>query len=277
MNVNSWGKTLLTATLCVSLVACSSAPSSGDEHGENVAHSESAAEGHKIHWSYTGATGAEHWGSLDTLFHACAEGKEQSPIDLEQAKIELNSEADIEVKYQSSLFTIKNNGHTIQADATTQENFLVLDGKEYTLAQFHFHAPSEHEIDGELSEMEVHFVHTNSDNELAVLGILMKKGSENEYLNELWSILPEKETETNIELEEPLALESLLPENKRAFHYNGSLTTPPCSEGVKWTVLAEAIEVSQEQIDAFTAIFPDNHRPVQPWNDRDVFEVLFKK
>ncbi|WP_181438872.1 carbonic anhydrase [Paenibacillus sambharensis] len=274
-----WGKTLLAALLAVSLTACSSTAqqSSGGTPEAAPAPSAPAAghEAHAVHWSYEGETGPEHWAELGTENGACSSGLEQSPINLDEAKASADAGAAeaIEINYQPSQFTIKNNGHTIQADAVTEDNTITLDGKEYTLAQFHFHVPSEHQMEGKNLDMELHFVHKDADGKLAVVGVLMKAGAANEALSELWSKLPAEETKENIALEKTIDLPALLPQDQDVFRYDGSLTTPPCSEGVEWTVMQEPIEVSQEQIDAFAAIFPDNHRPVQPWNDRDVFSV----
>ncbi|SDZ08431.1 carbonic anhydrase [Evansella caseinilytica] len=268
------GKLFFAAVLCVALTACSSTPSTINPEGTNDANANSKDEEQEIHWSYSGDTGPENWSTLDTSFEICAEGKEQSPINLEKAKTSAAAEANINIDYQPGAFTVKNNGHTIQAEALTDDNTIEIDGDEYQLVQFHFHVPSEHQLEGKHLDMELHFVHKNADGQLAVLGVLMKAGEENDALAELWAQMPKEETQAAVELTDPVDLTSLLPQNKAGFHYNGSLTTPPCSEGVKWVVLAEPITVSQEQIDVFAAIFPDNHRPVQPWNDRDIYEAI---
>lgn len=265
---------IMMCMFLVTITACSSSPSPTVNDDKNAAQVKTEKEEHEVHWSYSGDTGPENWASLDSSFKACGRGVEQSPINLENAKANATSEADIQINYQPSSFTIKNNGHTVQADANTDENSIVIEGKEYKLVQFHFHVPSEHQMEGKNLDMELHLVHKSEDDQLAVLGVLMKAGKENKILAELWSKLPKEESEENILLEEEINLSSLLPQDKTAYHYNGSLTTPPCSEGVKWTVFAEPISVSQEQIDLFATVFPDNHRPVQPWNDRDVYEVL---
>jgi carbonic anhydrase len=269
-----WIRFIMMGIFLVTITACSSSPSTIDHDDKNVAQAETKKEEQEIHWSYSGDTGSEYWSALNPSYKACGRGTEQSPINLEDVKANTSSEADIQINYQPSSFTAKNNGHTVQADANTDENSIVIDGKEYKLVQFHFHVPSEHQMDGKNLDMELHLVHKSEDDQLAVLGVLMKAGKENKTLAELWSKLPKEESEENIQLEEEINLSALLPQDKTAYHYNGSLTTPPCSEGVKWTVFAEPISVSQEQIDLFASVFPDNHRPVQPWNDRDAYEVL---
>lgn len=159
-----------------------------------------------------------------------------------------------------------------QATPTTMDNFLVVDNKEYKLAQFHFHTPSEHQFNGQNFVMEIHLVHTDDSNQLAVLGVMIKEGTENPYLEQAWNVLPLHEDTEDVQLTETIDLMSLLPKEKDSFHYKGSLTTPPCSEDVRWIILEEPIEMSKEQIDKFHNIFPDNHRPVQPLNERKVIE-----
>ena len=154
---------------------------------------------------------------------------------------------------------------------------IVVDNKEYKLVQFHFHTPSEHQFNGKNFAMELHFVHKDENNQLAGLGLMIKEGTENTYLKKAWNVLPTEKTIENVKLAEPIDLMSLLPKNKNSFRYNGSLTTPPCSEAVKWVVLKEPIEMSKEQIDKFRKIFPDNHRPVQPLNEREVYRSTLKQ
>ena len=119
---------------------------------------------------------------------------------------------------------------------------------------------------------QLHFVNQNTNNQFAVLGLLIKEGASNSYLEKTWNIIPPEEITEAVILTEPIDLMSLLPKDTDSFQYNGSLTTPPCSEAVKWIVLEEPIEMSKEQIDKFRNIFPDNHRPIQSLNDREVKE-----
>ncbi|MBD8498055.1 carbonic anhydrase [Paenibacillus arenosi] len=225
------------------------------------------------HWSYKGSTGPEHWGDLSEAYQICEVGKQQSPIniDTEETTDPANDEG-FSVKYKPALFTIANNGHTIQANATSTDNTLFIDGKAYYLLQFHFHTPSEHTINGKASPLEVHFVHKSADGQLAVLGILIKEGKASTVLSEMWSTLPKKETKTDIKLAKTITINQLLPSDKDSFRYAGSLTTPSCSEGIKWTVLAEPITMSSNQLKAFQAIFPNNSRPVQPVHDRIIHQ-----
>ena len=261
----------------LSLVACSSPSPDGaknDAAKNEVAKEENKSdEAHTAHWSYEGKTGPEHWGEIDPNYATCANGKEQSPINIETSKvIEDDKIEDPVINYKPTVFSLSNNGHTIQANPSTSDNSLVFGNEEYKLAQFHFHAPSEHQFNGQYFDMEVHFVHKNANNQYAVLGLMIKEGVSNPYLEKAWNVIPTEKTTEDVKLAEPIDLMNLLPADKDSFQYNGSLTTPPCSEAVKWAVLENPIEMSKEQIDKFRKIFHNNYRPVQPLNGREVEE-----
>ena len=263
--------------LVLSLVACSSTspdvPKNDAAKNEVAKEEKKSNEVHTAQWSYEGETGPEHWGEIDPNYATCANGKEQSPINIETSKvIEDDKIEDPVINYKPTVFTLSNNGHTIQANPSTPDNSLVFGNEEYKLAQFHFHAPSEHQFNGQYFDMEVHFVHKNANNQYAVLGLMIKEGVSNPYLEKAWNVIPSEKTKEDVKLTEPIDLMNLLPADKDSFQYNGSLTTPPCSETVKWAVLEEPIEMSKEQIDKFRKIFPNNYRPVQPLNEREVKE-----
>jgi carbonic anhydrase len=225
------------------------------------------------HWSYEGETSPEHWGKLDPANSACVNGSEQSPINIEFSQVENEKAAeDLQIKYEPTSFSLMNNGHTVQANAVSSSNSIRIEGKEYKLAQFHFHTPSEHQFNGKNYEMELHLVHKDSNGKIAVLGVMIQEGEENKNLAAVWNILPKEETVKDIPLNESVDLKALLPENQTAFHYEGSLTTPPCTEEVKWTIFEMPIEMSKEQIEEFRQIFPDDHRPVQSLNNRKVIK-----
>ncbi|MFG6150179.1 carbonic anhydrase [Halobacillus sp. B23F22_1] len=224
-------------------------------------------------WSYDGETGPGQWGELDDAYAACADGKEQSPVNIESAQVEENEgSGDLEINYQSSSFSLANNGHSIQANAVDLENHLVIDEEEYELAQFHFHQPSEHLVNSQRYEMELHLVHETENGDAAVLGIMIEEGEENSTLSYLWDQLPLEETEEDVTIEEPVDLQALLPEDQTNFQYEGSLTTPPCTEEVKWMVFEEPIEMSEEQIQEFKEIYHKNHRPEQPLEGREIIK-----
>ncbi len=226
----------------------------------------------QLDWSYQGDNGPGKWASLDSKYALCASGKSQSPIDIQQAQRQ--DLPDIAFHYQPSLLKIVNNGHTIELDYPDGSNTITLDGSSYRLVQFHFHTPSEHQIDGQATAMELHLVHKDAKGRLAVIGVLVKEGEENRTLVEAWAKLPHSEGEQP--LDSSLDASQLLPRNRSSFRYAGSLTTPPCSEGVRWTVLEQPIEMSAAQIAAFRTIYPSNNRPLQPLNTRAVIEDATK-
>ena len=218
----------------------------------------------QTHWGYEGTHGPEHWGSLDPGFAVCSNGREQSPTDLTGAEPQDLSE--IVFDYAPSPISILNNGHTIQVDYQPRSG-IVLDGTRYELVQFHFHHRSEHTVDGASFPLEMHLVHTGADGALAVVGVFLEEGGANEALAPVWRHLP-RESGPAAVVEGTVDAAALLPEQRRTWRYAGSLTTPPCTEGVSWLVMTEPVTASREQIEAFSAIFPVNNRPVQPRHRR---------
>lgn len=222
------------------------------------------------HWDYDGAEGPDHWGELAEDFHMCAKGANQSPIDLE-ADVAADL-PELVFDYHSSSVDVVNNGHTIQQNMKPGSFLRIPELKrEFELKQFHFHSPSEHTIGGHSFAMEVHFVHSNPEGALAVVGVMFREGEENPVLSQLWSFMPEEGMTT----QQPIGIEQtgLLPPTREYFAYAGSLTTPPCSEGVRWVVLKAPIEASKEQIDTFkNRLGFANNRPVQPHNARIILD-----
>lgn len=222
--------------------------------------------GEGAHWGYKGENGPFNWGGLATEFSTCKEGKSQSPIDI--SSVTVTQLDDIEINYQPSPLQIKNNGHTLQVDIADGSS-ITHEGKTYKLLQFHFHSPSEHTIGGKAYDMVAHMVHKSDDNELAVIGVMLEAGDENPVLKSIFDNAPKEPASKKVE-GVTLNPQDLLPEDLTYFTYTGSLTTPPCSEGVKWIVLTAPKNVSKEQVAAFTGIFPESVRPVQPVNGRVV-------
>ncbi|MEB3288606.1 MAG: carbonic anhydrase [Leptolyngbya sp.] len=225
------------------------------------------------HWGYVGETGPEHWGELSPEFQVCGLGREQSPLDLRHPIPATLSP--ITLSYHPVPLTLLNNGHTIQVaidDDARGGNTLELDGKRYTLRQFHFHHPSEHTVDGTAFPMELHLVHSHPDGSLAVLGVLIQEGSENPNLRPIWNVMPARTSEARTVAHIRIDPHDLLPPEGDTFRYFGSLTTPPCSEIVSWVVFQSPIEASRFQIERFARIFPNNARPVQAQNRRVVLE-----
>lgn len=220
-----------------------------------------AQSGVSDHWGYEGEESPDHWAELTPEFIKCAEGHQQSPIDIESLHAEHIDGTSIRFDYHPSLVDEVNNGHTIQINPEEKNSVYIAD-QEFELIQFHFHEPSEHHIDGIIYPMEMHLVHRNQQGTLAVVGIFIKEGSENQYLSDLWNQLPEA-VNNHYHPENRCDLTHILPNKKEAFHYSGSLTTPPCSEGVEWYVFEEPINMSREQIDHFRKVYHNNNRPIQ--------------
>ena len=218
-----------------------------------------------IHWAYEGEAGAERWGELDPSFEVCGSGMQQSPVDLAGAVAASGDGLDI--RWQPTGAGVVDNGHTIQVNVA-EGSVIVLEGREFSLLQFHFHLPSEHTVDGGSFPMEVHFVHQAAEGDLAVIGVFMETGDADPLVQSIWDVIPESGAPPgNIAGFDPSAL---LPEGRSYFRYAGSLTTPPCSEIVSWVVMTESIPVSDAQVQAFEARYPMNARPVQELSGRVV-------
>jgi carbonic anhydrase len=219
------------------------------------------------HWGYEGEHGPDRWGHLDRKFGLCDSGKEQSPIDIAKPKKGGDHKA-LAISYKkASDTTIVNNGHTVQVNYETG-SFMTFDGKQYELAQLHLHAPSEHKIDGVAAAAELHLVHKSSEGELAVIGILLREGKENRFLKEFWAELPDAEVERP--LSAPINVADALPKDHHYYTYPGSLTTPPCTEGVRWIVMKKPMTIGKEQMARLGGLFGQNARPPQPVNERVV-------
>jgi carbonic anhydrase len=203
---------------------------------------------------------------MEPEFAACGLGKEQSPIDIHNA--EVRPLPALDMHYKTSTAEVVNNGHTVQVNLA-DGGALNLDGVAYRLVQFHFHAPSEEKIDGKASAMVVHMVHTSADGKIAVVAVLVKEGKANAALAPVLGKLPQA-VGAKAALAADFDAGNILPAQLGYYKFIGSLTTPPCSEGVRWQVLKAPIEASKEQIAAFRKLYPMNARPVQPLNGRKV-------
>lgn len=225
------------------------------------------AGGPSPEWAYEGEAGPPSWGSADPSFKACAVGKRQSPINIETREAEKGGLKPIGFNWLAGPAEIVNNGHTIQVNLTNSGSAR-FDGLEYRLVQFHFHTPSEEKIDSMAKHMVAHFVHRAGDSKLAVVAVLFKLGKENPTLKPVFDNLPAKKGQT-FALKE-LNPADLIPADPTYFAYAGSLTTPPCTEDVKWHVMRTPIEISYAQLAAFKKLYKMNARPVQPLNGRRV-------
>jgi carbonic anhydrase len=221
------------------------------------------------HWSYAGDTGPGHWGDLESDYSVCKTGKHQSPIDIR--KPERAGLPTLDFEYHDVPLTIVNNGHTIQVNYAPG-SFVRIDGHRYQLVQFHFHHPSEEKVDGRAYDMVAHLVHKDAEGHLAVVAVLLTKGQANPLVQTLWDHLPgqvaREDTVPNLRVNAA----DLLPKHLGYFEFDGSLTTPPCTEGVRWMVVREPEEISPSEIATFGKLYHDNARPTQPSNGRAIKE-----
>jgi carbonic anhydrase len=232
-------------------------------------HSPTQAAAPHAQWSYAGDTGPARWGELDPAYALARTGRHQSPVDIDTSRVVRADGAALETSYQDASIELLNNGHTVEDDYHGGGT-LTVDGHAYRLAQFHFHSPSEHTVDGAHAPMEVHLVHKDADGALAVIGVLIREGRSHPDIARLWEHMPAEAGRSEAVEGVTVNAARLLPGSLASYRYSGSLTTPPCSEGVSWFVLQEPIEASAEQIAAFRAVIRDNNRPTQPLNARTI-------
>lgn len=220
-------------------------------------------------WGYAGKNGPEHWGSLDPAFEICSKGVNQSPLNLTGG---IEAELEPFVFDDIGLVTeILNNGHGVEANYAAGSTVAV-NGRIFELQQIHFHSPSEHQMNGEHFPLEGHFVHTDANGDLAVIAVLYRQGAENSSIKKLWQQLP-TEPGKKEGMASQVRAEKLMPENREYYRVNGSLTTPPCSEGVLWLVMKNTVEVSEAQVKQFvTVIGQPNNRPLQAINARPILQ-----
>ena len=240
------------------------APAGKDAHGKDAkkeAHGGAGAQA--VHWEYEGAMGPENWGKE---FPTCGRGKSQAPLNIKGPfeKVRFSVAPD----YKQGQLKVVNNGHTIQVNVPGGSKIRI-DGKPFDLVQFHFHRPSEEHIDGKPSAMVIHFVHKNAEGELAVLGVMLREGNENPGIKTLWTHAPKSEGPEVVPDGVMFNPANLLPREMDFFHYDGSLTTPPCTEKVKFYILKTQVNVSKEQMAEFP--FKMNARPIQPTNGRPIY------
>lgn len=257
--------------LTFALMACGPAA-----HHEVETQAEHHGAGHEEHWGYTGAEAPEFWADLSPEFALCGSGSEQSPIDLtnavtiEDAGLERRIGTEVlTVEQRARVMDLVDNGHTIQI-TNDVSMALDMDGVHYEMVQFHFHSPSEHTVDGEHAQLEVHLVHKSAEGELAVVGILVEEGEHDSLWDPIIASLPDGPGDTRHVEDLDLDMNELRPLPRHYFRYRGSLTTPPCSEGVQWIVMAEKRQISPDQMAAMVSYLHDNNRPVQPLNDRQI-------
>jgi len=232
-----------------------------EDHGhEHAAHP---------HWSYDGSEGPDHWSQMEASYSTCSAGKNQSPVNLTGfIKAEL---APIKFDYKADGDNIINNGHTVQVNFA-EGSFMTLNGHTFGLKQFHVHSPSENQINGKTFPMEAHFVHADVNGNLTVIAVMFEEGKSNAELEKAWKSLPHEAGE-KAALKDNVLGTALMPDDKAYYRFNGSLTTPPCTEGVTWLVMKQPVTASKQQIENFTHVMHHhNNRPVQPVNARTILE-----
>lgn len=255
----------LTAILAALFVAAAGVWASGEEHGDAP-----------VHWGYGEEDGPARWGSLKSDWSLCGTGISQSPVDLGKALpaegpkvVRRYRPASLQIIHHEHVVDVLNNGHTIQVNYDEGSTLQVGDAH-FELLQYHFHAPSEHTVDGKHFPMEMHLVHKGPDGSLAVLGVLIEAGSHQPAFEPVWKHFPAKQGELQHLEHVSVDVDELLPADRHAYRYRGSLTTPPCSEDVSWIVFSKPLQLSKQQIDAFVAIVTGNNRPIQPLGQRTV-------
>ena len=234
-----------------------------------VAAAQTAVAPTTAHWSYEGKTGPLVWGRLDPSYKACSQGREQSPIDVRGARLNKALQP-IDFHYIAGPVTLEHKGHTIVAHVVPG-SYIVAGGVRYDLVQFHFHHPSEEAVKGKLTEMDVHLVHKSADGKLAVVAVRLREDVEapNAVLAALWPHLPKKAGDTE-KVKDFVNPGGLLPADRGYWSYIGSLTTPPCTEGVQWLILEEDLSLSRDQWQTFARLFKVNSRPLQDGHGRRI-------
>ena len=232
----------------------------------------SNSHGGEVHWTYEGETGPQAWGELKPEFNVCAIGKRQSPINIEEGSTLQGPAEALQFSYRPSNATVVNNGHTIQVDMQG-DNALLVRGSRYRLLQFHFHTPSEEQINYKRTAMVAHLVHKNDEGQLAVVAVLLEQGNANAFIDKVWTYMPLDAGDRVRMPLEILNVTELLPTDQRYYQFMGSLTTPPCTEGVLWMVLKQPVSLSRGQYKLFSQLYPNNARPVQPVYGRPVREA----
>lgn len=219
-------------------------------------------------WTYEGAHGPGHWAQLAPENALCGSGQRQSPIDITDG-IQVDLDA-VQFDYRPSGFRVVDNGHTVQVNVAPGNSIEVL-GRHYELVQFHFHRPSEERIDGKPFDMVVHLLHRSADGRLAMIAVLLEQGSAQPVVQAVWNNLP-LEKGDEVAAKGPIDVSALLPGDRRYYTYMGSLTTPPCSEGVLWMVMKMPVQISPEQLAIFARLYPMNARPIQAPHGRLIKE-----
>lgn len=224
--------------------------------------------GNSQDWSYTGPTGPSNWGSLKEEYAMCSKGNEQSPINIQST---VQRPLPLGINYHAGQYKVEIEKKTITLIPESNTNSINLQGTTYKLKQLHFHTPSEHLINGQQFDLEIHLVHEDHNHSVAVIGIFVEIGSQSKEFQKIGNILKE---EKNVKVNRFISvnIQSFIPINSKYITYNGSFTVPPCTEGVKWIVYKKPIQFSYQQIKYYQKYYYPSNRPVQPLNNRILYE-----
>lgn len=214
---------------------------------------------HEALWSYVGLSGPRHWSEISPKFSLCGRGAEQSPVDLETRKRQLNH--DLRVNYKDTPLHFVDNGHTLQ-EAVEPGSHILVGRRKSELVQFHYHTPSENHVDGTEYPLELHFVHKDAKGQLSVIAVMVELGEANSEVEQFVNLFPHSHEEV-LKSQITVHPAALMPKSLDYYGFLGSLTTPPCTEGVRWMVLKETISMSARQIASFEHLHGANARPVQ--------------
>jgi len=220
-------------------------------------------------WTYEGKTGPIVWGKLDPSYQACGKGHEQSPIDIKGAHLDKSLQP-IEFHYMAASVELENTGNTVRVNVKPG-SYIIANGVRYDLQQFHFHHPAEEAVNGKLTDMDVHLVHKSADGKLAVVAVRLseERGDPNATLATLWQHLPAEAGKTD-KVTDMINPGGLLPGDRGFWTYMGSLTAPPCTEGVRWFIFEQPVNISRAQLQAFGRLYKINSRPLQDRNGRKI-------
>ena len=277
-------KCALGGAIVVSVIAVAGCSGTSDQSGASSSaaaplvptpsQAASSAAAGTAEWSYTGANGPENWGVIAPACAATPQSTE-SPIDIEIDSLAASPVTPFTMSYTPAEFEVENIGYTVEAiPLDTTQNSITLGDTAYYLQQFHFHAQSEHQLNGRHAPLEMHLVHRSDSGELAVLGVLLDSGAPNEPLTDLFDSIPGQENEDEpTALTDAIDLTKVFPADGELAQYQGSLTTPPCTEGVRWNVFLTPVNIADEQLAAYSTVFSNNSRPVQPLNGRAVVKA----
>ncbi len=244
------------ATLACALALCVSLPAQADAGPP--------------HWSYSGETGPAYWESEDAAYATCGVGKRQSPVDIENTVV--TDLPALKFSYKATPLNVTDTGHTFQVNAASGSGGLDVGEQHYDFVQVHFHEPSEEIVHGKRYAMVAHIVHKNAKGELAVVAVLIRIGKSNAFLKPIFDNFPAKGVAEDDVPGKTVDVSHLLPAQHGYYTFDGSLTTPPCSEHVRWFVLKTPAEASQAQVAQFRARYTHDNRPTQPLNGRKIEE-----